>query len=260
MPKHSDQSYSSLTPLLHEDADALSLHFGFPTIQSRMLKSAPERLVLDYTRTMMAFLLFQPTPRSIAMIGLGGGSLAKYCHHKLPGADFTAVEISPEVIALRRDFGIPDDGPNFRIIEQDGAAFVREHTDSLDVLLVDGFDSSGQPDSLCCMAFYDACRDLLSQEGVLTVNLCADDPYCSLYIDRIGQAFSGNHVCAEADEGGNIIVFASNSSRFPPSFFDLTDRLRQLEAAHPVELDLTAQKILGGKSSTSTARRKHRRR
>jgi spermidine synthase len=37
------------------------------------------------------------------MIGLGGGSLAKDYELKLPTADFTAVEISPELIALVRN-------------------------------------------------------------------------------------------------------------------------------------------------------------
>lgn len=258
MTKNSDQAHSPLTPVLYEEAETLSLHFGFPTIQSRMLKAAPEHLVLDYTRTMMGFLLFQPAPRHIAMIGLGGGSMAKYCCRKLPAADFTAIEISPEVIALRHDFGIPENGPNFRIIQQDGAAFVRQSTDTFDVLLVDGFDSGGQPDSLCSIAFYDNCRAILRQDGVLVVNLCADDTCCGLYIDRIHQVFSGNCISAEADEGGNIIVFASKSPHFPPGFFELTDRLRQLEASHPVDLDRTAQKILGEKTKAGASRQRRR--
>ena len=36
----------------------------------------PFALELDYTRCMMAFLLFHPAPRRALMIGLGGGSLA----------------------------------------------------------------------------------------------------------------------------------------------------------------------------------------
>src|ERR1035437_6295934 len=89
------------SPLIHEENGELSLHFNFPTIQSRMLRDDPERLVLDYTRTMMGFLLLQPKPERIAMIGLGGGSLVKYCRHRLPDSDFTAIELSPDVIALR---------------------------------------------------------------------------------------------------------------------------------------------------------------
>ena len=137
MPKAPCTSSTTDEPLLHEENGELSLHFGFPTIQSRMLKSDPKRLVLDYTRTMMGFLLFLPNPERVAMIGLGGGSLAKYCNQNLPGTDFTSIELSPNVIALRNSFGIPADSSHFRIICADGAEHVRSETDAYDVLLVD---------------------------------------------------------------------------------------------------------------------------
>ena len=40
-----------------------------------MLASDPDFLVLSYTRTMMAFLLFNSEPKRIAVLGLGGGSI-----------------------------------------------------------------------------------------------------------------------------------------------------------------------------------------
>lgn len=232
------------TPLLHEEKGELSLHFGFPTIQSRMLKADPARLVLDYTRTMMGFLLFQPKPDRIAMIGLGGGSLAKYCHLKLPDSDFTAIEISPEVIALRKKFAIPEDGSSFRIVCADGAKFIRSEIESFDVLLLDGFDSDGQPEQLCTASFYDHCHTALRSGGIFVANLCADDPACSSHIARIDASFYGKTLVVEADEGENKIVFSGKGASFPPTFGELSERLRILEAAHPVELDRTAQKIL----------------
>lgn len=231
-------------PQLVKENGELSLHFNFPTIQSRMRISDPERLVLDYTRTMMGFLLFNPKPSRIAMVGLGGGSLAKYCYYRLPAADFTAIEISPEVVKLRRDFGIPDDNDRFHIVCGDGANFVRERTELYDVLLIDGFDSEGQPEQLCSIEFYDHCYSTLRSEGVLVVNLCADDSACSSYLSRIGTVFSGKVICIDADEGENKIVFAGKNNVFPPSFSELTERLRALEAKHAIELDLTAQKIM----------------
>lgn len=231
-------------PLLHEENGELSLHFNFPTIQSRMLKVDPERLVLDYTRTMMGFLLLQPKPERIAMIGLGGGSLAKYCRRRLPEADFTAVELSSEVIGLRHQFGIPDDDARFRVLCADGADFVRREIDAFDVLLVDGFNGDGQPPELCSAEFYDNCQGALRRGGILVVNLCADDTGYGRYVSRIRSAFDGKVAVVEADEGDNKIVFASKEGQMPPSFNVLTARLRDLECAHPVDLDRTAQKLL----------------
>jgi spermidine synthase len=245
-------------PQVLDEHGEVSLHFGFPTIQSRMLKADPERLVLDYTRTMMGFLLFQPRPESIAMIGLGGGSLAKYCHRRLPDTHFTAIEISPEVLALRGTFGIPDDDERFRIICADGADFVRSKRASLDILLVDGFDLDGQPRQLCSAAFYDDCYAALRPGGVLVVNLCADDTGYGSYIARIGDAFSGKTVVVEAEEGDNKIVFAGKTADFPPTLETLGERLRALELKHPVELDRTAQKILEREKTRSGWRKRRR--
>lgn len=244
--------------LVHDQDGELSLHFGFPTIQSRMLKADPERLVLDYTRTMMGFLLFQPQPKHIAMIGLGGGSLAKYCRRRLPEAEFTAVEISPEVVALRDTFGIPDDDERWRIVCADGADFVRSEVAAFDVLLIDGFDRDGQPRQLCSADFYDACHTALRPDGVLVVNLCADDTGYGSYVARISDSFSGKALVVEADEGDNKIVFAGKGGDFPPSFTLLSERLRALELAHPVELDRTAQKILERQQNRRGARRRRR--
>ena len=248
-------------PLVIEEQDEVSLHFGFPTIQSRMLKTDPERLVLDYTRTMMGFLLLQPNPQHIAMIGLGGGSLVKYCRRRLPDAEFTAIEISPEVIALRRQFGIPDDDEHLRIVCADGAEFVRRAAaagDGFDVLLVDGFDRDGQARQLCSAAFYDNCHDALRTGGVLVVNLCADDTGYGSYIARISDSFNGKAVVVEAEEGDNKIVFAGKDGDFPPTLATLSERLRRLEALHPVELDRTAQKILERAPTRRGARKRRR--
>lgn len=253
-----DQSSPAHAPVLHDADGELSLHFGFPTIQTRMLKADPERLLLDYTRTMMGFLLFQPRPERIAMIGLGGGSLAKYCRRKLPDADFTAIEISPDVLALRKTFAIPDDDAHFRVVCADGADYVRRHANAFDVLLVDGFDGDGQPRQLCSAAFYDDCHAALRCGGVLVVNLCADDTGYGSYVARICDSFFGKAVVVEADEGDNKIVFAHKAADFPPTLDTLSARLRALEAAHPVDLDRTAQKILERQRARPGTRKRRR--
>jgi spermidine synthase len=62
-------------PFLTEGVSALTLHFNIGAIQSLMIKNDPEFLALGYTKTMIGFLLFQTNPKSISMIGFGGGRL-----------------------------------------------------------------------------------------------------------------------------------------------------------------------------------------
>ena len=247
-------------PVVRDDAGALCLEFADGAVQSRTTPAEPMRLLLEYTRLMMGFLLLHPAPTRIAMIGLGGGSLAKYCWSKLPEADVTAIEISPEVIALRDVFGIPPDGGRFRVRCEDGAAFVRRDAASLDVLLVDGFDRQGQPAQLCNAAFYDACRERLAAGGVLVVNLHSNEVLHDGCVERIRQSFAGRIAVVRADESENTVVFAGTDARVPPTFGEVVERLRALEAAHSVGLGDTGRKILDCREAPRARHRRPRRR
>ena len=207
MPESADPA-NHVVPYVHETLSAKALHFSICEVQSRMKLDDPDALELEYTRTMMGFLLFQPSPRTIAMIGLGGGSLAKFCYRYLPRAQIQVVEINPHVIALRDQFHVPPDDQRFRVIRGDGAQFVRYPPSRSDVLLVDGFDSSGQPPRLCSQRFYDDCCDMLLPGGVMAVNLHRSHREHERIVGRIARAFGGSILVVDEDEPGNSIVFA----------------------------------------------------
>lgn len=245
-------------PILREGDGSVALEFDNGVVQSRMLRAEPVALVLEYTRLMMGFLLLHPDSTRIAMIGLGGGSLAKYCWWHLPAADITAVEIAPEVIALRDVFGIPPDDRRFRVHCEDGAAFVRRDAAPLDVLLVDGFDRHGQPPDLCSAAFYDACRQRLGAGGVLVVNLHSNEVLHDGCIERIRQAFDGRIAVVHGDDSENTVVFAGTDAHFPPTFAEVVERLRRLERRHSVGLGETGRKILDCRDAPRPRRRRPR--
>lgn len=229
-PRHGDfQSLQYVKPFVHDDGAAKSLHFTLGELQSRMLMQSPWRLEVDYTRTMMGFLLFQPAPEHIGMIGLGGGSLAKFCHHYLPSSRMTVLEINPYVIALRHEFQVPEDDHRFRVIAADGALFLQTETPGFEVLLVDGFDHEGQPAALCSQRFYDDCFAALSPDGVLVVNLHYEHPDYPLLVERISRSFSGNAVEIVTAEKSNSIVFASRGAAISPRSMSLQHSLSGLD-------------------------------
>ena len=207
--EESTPAFRTSAPFLCESRGRLSMHFDTSGVQSLMDTADPNRLMLGYTRTIMHFLQFQPNPRHLAMVGLGGGSLAKYCHHHLPETRITAAEISPEVIELRADFHIPSDSPRFQVVCEDGATFVPRHESVFDVLIIDGFDSAGQPSDLCSQDFYKACRRALTPEGLLVVNIC--DSGRSILIARLRKVFERRVLVMDGEDSTNTIAFASNS-------------------------------------------------
>jgi spermidine synthase len=206
-----------VVPFVYETLTSKALHFTIGEIQSRMRLDDPFALDLDYTRTMMGFLLFVPEPRRISMIGLGGGSLAKFCHRYVPAAHIDVVETNPHVVALRDEFHVPRDDRRFRVIVGDGARYVREHRGGCDILIVDGFDNEGQASELCTSRFYDDARDMLAADGMLVVNMHVDHRRHETYVTRIRAAFGQAVLAVDEADGGNQILFARKAAAFAPA-------------------------------------------
>ena len=216
-----------------------SLYFTFDQLQSRMRSANPTQLDVDYTRTMMGFLMFNHQPDHIAMLGLGGGSLLKFCYRHLPESRFTVVEINPHVIALRDTFEIPNDPQRINILCADGADYLKAinqaESPRFDVLLVDGFDRQGQAPSLCTQAFYDHCFNALAPGGVLVANLHHDHPDHGLFSGRLRLAFEGNLLEIASEEKSNSIVFARKGARIS------VDELRMSEPLAHFDLEVREQ-------------------
>jgi spermidine synthase len=198
-------------PRLYEEADVVTLQFQIGEVQSQMRMSDPHGLVLAYTRAMVSFLRASPVPRRIAMIGLGGGSMAKWCYRQLPETAITVVEINPMVIALREEFLVPADDARFRVLLGDGAEYVAYTEEAPEVLLVDGFDVEGQPPQLCSQAFYEDCYRALAADGVLVVNLCGPEEQEAM--ERIRRIFAGRVQMVQPADSENKIVFAVKGRR-----------------------------------------------
>ena len=185
----------------------VSLQFIRGQTQSRMRGDDPGHLLSDYTRTMLAALLWQPRPQCIGMVGLGGGSQLKFLRSQLPLARLEVVENHPGVIALRREFSIPDDGPLLEVTLDDGARFIAARPGRYDLLLVDGYDERGIPEALSTPAFLAACRAALREGGAMACNLHGGDP--APYVESLRAAFGESRVLV-LDEAkmSNQVAFA----------------------------------------------------
>lgn len=195
-------------PLVRTEGDRRTLEFTPGDVQSEMLVSRPDALVLEYTRAMMCFALFVPDPRHIVMVGLGGGSLAKFCHRHFPRARITVLEIRDDVIALRDQFCLPPDDARLRILHCDAADHLARMPGCCDALLVDGFDTQGLPSDLTSSAFYGACRRALQPGGVLVANIFTYDPQYASALQRLRAAFDGRLAWFARIAGNNRILFA----------------------------------------------------
>lgn len=219
-------------PVVSEDNGILTLHFESAYVQSQMVLDNPDFLAFAYTRTMMAFELFLPNPRQIALLGLGGGSIAKWCYRHHPRTRLTVVEINPQVIALRDAFKVPGESRRFQILCQDAAKFVSAIADRFDVLLVDCFNGDHVPSELASQEFYDHCHRALTESGLMVVNLCFK--HHRRILSRMRKSFAGK-ILLSTDRDGNTVVFASKGKLLWPENETPTSfkrKLRTFEVKH----------------------------
>ncbi len=203
-----------------------TLHVGGEAIQSSMRLEDPYALALDYTRCMMAFLLFHPEPRRALMIGLGGGSLAKYFFKKLKSTEVKVVEVDERIVhAAREHFALPKE---VQVEIGDGAEALTP--ECCDVLVVDAFEDELHVPRLASAEFYDGAFLALEEPGALVANFMNDDPKFDLTLQRLERAFGGAVLALPALYDPNIIAFALRGFEKSISWAELRARAASLEA------------------------------
>ena len=207
---------------LSEDGEVRFLHLGTEWIQGTMLIDSPFAIELDYVQRMMAWLLFvepDSVPKRRALqLGLGSAALTKFCFKTLR-MDTTAIEINPQVLAACRGwFKLPADGPRLRVLLADAEQEIRNpaHTGQYDALQVDLYDHEAAAPVLDSPDFYADCRSVLSDEGIMTVNLFGRDASYERSLQSICAAFGEDAVWAfKPTREGNTIVLAQRTADRP---------------------------------------------
>ncbi len=227
------------TVYVSEKFGVRSLHIGSDTVQSAMRLARPHDLELSYTRSMMAFLLFSPEPRTVLMIGLGGGSVTKFIYHYLPQTQIRVLEIDPRVVAIARQcFLVPPDDARLRITVGDGAEYMAQPGGAAEVIMVDGYDAEAHVEELATLQFYRHCRARLALGGVLVVNLWGGDRQFHDILKRIESVFPDATLCLPAHKPGNVIAFAFRDVPPPLRWEALESRAAELETRYGLEFSL----------------------
>jgi spermidine synthase len=238
------------------DCDGVrSLHFGSSPRQSSMLLAEPDKLQLDYVRAMTSWLLFKPTLDEALIIGLGGGSLTKHLLHHFPECRLKAVEYRSSVVKIARShFGLPLD-PRLKVIIDDGANYVNHRTESqaeqYSLMFIDAFDHEGMAPSICNHAFFDACKLLLKNDGMLVINLWGgiNRPLFQQVAQWLGRTFDWRILFLPVKGRGNIIGLVFNEKAPLYAIKDLRARAITLEQLYQIEFISYLKEIIKHNSS-----------
>ena len=188
-----------------------------------MYLSRPTALVHEYIERMMVWLLFvEPDSvehRQAMQLGLGAGSLTKFCHKELR-MKTTAIELNDMVLqACRGWFKLPADNGRMAVVIADAAREIQkpEWRGKVDALQVDLYDEEAAAPVLDTAGFYADCRATLTDDGCMTVNLFGRVSSFQRSVERMAQAFGKEAVWAfKATREGNTVVLAQRTPHRPP--------------------------------------------
>ena len=236
-----DESYER--PFVLDDGECRYLYFNVRLMQSAMRLKAPDALEIRYTQKMLACLLFKPKPRRLLLIGLGGGSIVKFCYRRLPGTQITAVELNPAVIAFRSLFKLPDDDARLQIVCADGADYVAAAVRGIDVILLDAFDKEGYVPELARSEFFEAIFEKLSGSGVLVVNLAGEHASYAGLVGRVMAVFDDRVIVISVPEDGNHVLYAFKDRNFDPRWKTLANQAKELKARYGLDFPRFVEKM-----------------
>jgi spermidine synthase len=222
-------------PFVVDDGEVRRLHFGLDFVQTEMRLGEPWALGLHYTRMMMAFLLFRPKPRQVLVVGLGGGSLSKFCWRELPQARITSVEVDADVIACAGLFDLPPPGPRMRIIEADARDYFAQGGAPFDVILLDGCDAGGITPAFLGEDFYPSLRARLRPHGLAVVNLAGPPSRIKSHQRLLAAAFGEQLMVSTVKGCDNRLAFAFNGPPETPDWQALNERADLLAVRHDLD-------------------------
>jgi spermidine synthase len=248
---------------MSEMAGIRYLHLGTEWVQGSMLIDKPFQIELEYVQRMMAWLLFfEPASvkkRHAMQLGLGSGAITKACYKTLR-MHTTVLEINPQVVtACRQWFKLPPEDARLAILlgdamktlqnwERSAQDLCREEPHfhhflngfSVDCAQVDLYDHQAAAPVLDSAEFYAAVRSVLTDEGIMTVNLFGRSASFERSLAQISAAFGEEAVWSfKPTKEGNTVILAQRAPSRPKREL-LEARAELIEAM----FDLPARKWL----------------
>lgn len=190
-----------------EDAELRILAFGEHDEQSKLLKATPHIPRHTYLRAMLLALLFTE-PRSVMVLGLGGGVLIHALRQFDAAIRITAVELRPLVIDFcKRYFRLPL-SKKLTLIEADALVYLAQSSHKrVDMLFCDLFDGQGIAAGALSTVFLQQCQRQLKADGILVLNCWKEHSKDVALLAKLQALFPEIYACLTGS--GNWVVFAS---------------------------------------------------
>lgn len=196
-----------------------------------------QRLVFEYTQSIMAGLAFNQNPKRILIIGLGGGSLPKAFAEVLPDTEVVSVEIDPAVAKLAKSYFDYQESDKIKTKIIDGRVYIKralKNKQQFDWIILDAFNGDYIPEHLLTVEFLSEVKSLLSEGGLLSANTFNGSKLYDYESVTYQRVFDQVRILKSPSKG-NRIIFGCNCSAIDQQF-KMDDALAKRLAPYGVNL------------------------
>jgi spermidine synthase len=174
------------------------------------------RLVVPYTKFIAASAIFHPNPKSVLMIGLGGGGFNQFFEKAFPSATLETVELDPQVFALAQKYLAFKPTDRDKVTVLDGRIFLRHSKATYDWIILDAFRGGFVPPHLKTVEFYKLAKSHLAPDGLFVANVRTDTALFESDLRTMRAVFPQIGIF-DVQETENAVLVATN---FPSPTFE----------------------------------------
>lgn len=211
-----------------DDGNKRYLSFGTADEQSCQLLARPNQPQHDYSRAMISVLnVMSAAPSRVAILGTGGGLLARALFEHLDDVVIDAVDLRQAVIQVAYQyFGLPRSS-KLKTHALSAHDFIAQAPDNhyellfSDLYLADGLDLQQLQTT-----FIEHCQRVLQEDGWLVLNLWKEHRENGVMLPLLRQYFLTVMHATTTD--GNWIIWASNTKQTIPGKTEARKKAKQL--------------------------------
>ncbi|GAA6150920.1 spermidine synthase [Pseudoteredinibacter isoporae] len=177
-------------------------------VQSVMDLRERHRACLPHAQWLNVALLSRPN--TVLMAGLGGGDLIRQFRGAGLASHFSCCELCPDILHAYHEYFVPESGElGLEILQEDINDFIPQCQRQFDLIVLDVFSGSDQPDCLGEEAFFQNCFECLDERGVLALNVSINEPSSLLQLALIlRRVFSKKLLMMPVEGCDNVVMLA----------------------------------------------------
>jgi len=232
---------------VYRRGSVVTLQFGkLPPVhmQSQVNLNDLRQHRLEYSKMSFCGLLYNPEPKRMLVLGLGGGVIPRDMRYYFPDAEIDVVDIDPEIPHIAKEFFAFSEDGKLKVHVDDGRMFIkkqlrRDPVPKYDIIILDAFNGDYIPFHLMTKEFLQEVQRVLDDDGVVVANVFYSnrlfDAEFKTFLDVFDrcQAFYGL-------DSGNAMLVSGGPSVSILSPKQAEEGARQLAEKHDFAFDMVA--------------------